>query len=187
MTGFLFGWENWMLFINVTNPLMRTIMEAPYPQGYQMNAMTFFTLARSLGADLTQAYALQIVIALLAIGLASWIWRKESFTDHRVRVAITGLLALCATPYGYTYDAIPLALAIAVLGHAALMPVSMLVLGWLYPLINHVIAMNYHSLGALVPATIAITAIFTLHSRNKAGVQMTIGEPFKASSVKPSR
>jgi hypothetical protein len=162
--------------------MMRAIMEAPFPQDYQMNAMTFFTLARSTGADLMQAYVVQIVVALLAIALASWIWWKEGFADHPTKVAITGLLALCATPYGYTYDAIPLALAIAVLGQARLVPTLLLAVGWLYPMMNHLIAKHY-SIGVLVPVIIAGIAIVNLHprSRNGANVEMKISEPVKAS------
>jgi len=181
VTGVLFGWASWTLFLDVTNPMMRAIMEALYPQGYQMNAMTFFTLARSVGADVMQAYAAQIAAALLAIALASWIWWKERIADHPTKVAITGLLALCATPYGYTYDAIPLALAIAVLWQAGLIPISLLAVGWLYPMINHVVAMHYYSLGALVPITVAVAAIVNLRSRTRAPVDNPASKPIKAS------
>ncbi|TNM60622.1 glycosyltransferase family 87 protein [Aliirhizobium smilacinae] len=180
-TGSLFGWDVWTSFFTVTNPLMRAIMEAPYPQGYHMNAMTFFAMARSFGAGLTVAYGIQILVALVAIGLAVWLWRQKDPADHRIRVAVTGLLALCATPYGYTYDAVPLALAIAILGSRRMLPISLLAIGWLYPLLNHVIAKDYFSLGALVPAAIASVAIWNLRSSRISGDETPTGKGVKAS------
>lgn len=180
-TGSLFGWDAWTSFFTVTNPLMRAIMEAPYPQGYHMNAMTFFAMARSFGAGLTVAYGIQILVALVAIGLAVWLWRQKDPADHRIRVAVTGLLALCATPYGYTYDAVPLALAIAILGSRRMLPISLLAIGWLYPLLNHVIAKDYFSLGALVPAAIASVAIWNLRSSRISGDEIPTAKGVRAS------
>jgi hypothetical protein len=42
-----------------------------------------------------------------------WFWRPANLLDHRSKVAITGALAIVATPYGYTYDTAPLYLAVA--------------------------------------------------------------------------
>lgn len=180
-TGSLFGWDVWTSFFTVTNPLMRAIMEAPYPQGYHMNAMTFFAMARSFGAGLTVAYGIQILMALVAIGLAVWLWRQKDPADHRIRVAVTGLLALCATPYGYTYDAGPLALAVVILGSHRMLPISLLVIGWLYPLLNHLIAKDYFSLGALVPAAIASLAIWNLRSSRISGDEIPTAKGVRAS------
>ncbi len=180
-TGTLFGWDVWAGFFGVTNPLMRAIMEAPYPQHYHMNAMTFFAMARSSGAGLVLSYGIQILVALVSIGLAVWLWRRKDIKDHRTRVAVTGLLALCVTPYGYTYDAVPLALAIVILARCRLVPVSLLATGWLYPLLNHVIARDYFSMGVLVTAAIALVAIWNLRGACLSEDELLGGKTVKAS------
>jgi hypothetical protein len=181
VTGCLFGWDVWASFLGVTNPLMRAIMEAPYPQHYHMNAMTFFAMARSFGAGLALSYGIQIVATLVAIILAAWLWRRKDIEDHVTRVAITGILALCATPYGYTYDAVPLAFAVAILAWQGLVPIPLLALGWLWPLVNHLIAGEFFSIGALVPSAIALVAIWALRPSRKLVEQMSAEKAVKAS------
>ena len=169
-TGMVFGWESWLLFFRETSPMMRAILEASYPQGYQMNAMTFFSLVRSLGGSLAVAYLVQVVLGTAAITAAFWLWKKRNLAQLEVKVVITGLLAFCVTPYGYTYDAIPLAVAVLVLGKQRLVPVSLLALCWLYPLLNHVVAMSYLSLGILAPALIASISVWKLSKERDATV-----------------
>jgi hypothetical protein len=178
-TGALFGWNVWSQFLAETNPLMRSIMEAPYPQGYHMNAMTFFIMVRSLGGGLALAYLVQIALALAAIGTAIWLWRPATVIEPAVKVALTGILTLCATPYGYTYDAAPLSIAVLVLWSRNLVPASLLTLGWLYPAVNHMVAQFFPSIGALVCASVASAALIALRSRQQ--------QDAKASAATPSR
>ncbi len=180
-TGSLFGWDVWVLFLNVTNPVMREIMEAPYPQHYHMNAMTFFSMARSFGAGLATSYSIQILAAFVAIALAVWLWRRKDIEDHRIRVAVTGILALCATPYGYAYDSVPLASGVAILAQARLVPIPLLAIGWLYPLLNHLIARDYYSIGVLVPSAIALVAIWNLHPSRRSAEPILAEKAVKAS------
>jgi hypothetical protein len=172
LSGALFGSEIWPLFFSETNPMMRAILEAPYPQGYHMNAMTVFSLVRSLGAGLGAAYLVQGLFTAIAVAAVIWLWRGGVPVEHDVRVAVTGLLALCATPYGYTYDAIPLAVAVLVLGREQLAPTLLLAIGWLYPLINHVIAKDYPSMGVLVPALMAAASLWAVARRNAGAVPL---------------
>ncbi len=46
----LFGPQVWLGFIEVTRPLMTSILEAPFLQDYQARAVTIFILVRGLGA-----------------------------------------------------------------------------------------------------------------------------------------
>jgi hypothetical protein len=165
VTAVIFGWDVWRLFLTETGPLMRSIMEAPYPQGYHMNAMTFFILARALGADIALAYGTQAIFTAGSVAVAIWLWRTEIAGGHELRVALTGLLALCATPYVYTYDAIPLSMAVMVLLSRNLVSPLLLAVGWLQPLMNHVVARDYISVGALIPAIIVATALIELWRR----------------------
>ena len=112
-SGLLFGFEIWPLFFSETGPLMTRILEAPYPQAYHTHAATLFMTMRSLGAGLPLAYGLQLVACVTAASFALWLWRPANLLDHRSKVAITGVLAILATPYGYTYDSAPLYLAVA--------------------------------------------------------------------------
>ncbi|HWK13456.1 MAG TPA: glycosyltransferase family 87 protein [Rhizobiaceae bacterium] len=112
LTGMLFGFDVWSGFLTETRALMTLIMEAPYPQAYHTHMATFFVLLRSLGAGLELAYAMQACVTVLAIVAAAMLWLPQNAMDHRSRVALTGVLVIIATPYGYTHDTAPLYLAI---------------------------------------------------------------------------
>lgn len=105
-----FGTEPWSLFIAHTLPTMTTILEAPYPQSYHMNSISFFTLARALGADLALAYGVQKLVVFVGVALGWRLWRDTRLTDAH-RAAITLLLILTCTPYGYNYDMVALGFA----------------------------------------------------------------------------
>ena len=113
LTALCFGHESWNLFLTETAPLMRAIMEAAYPQPYHKNAMTVFILVRWAGFDLSGAYLIQGLAIAVCSALSIWLWRPSSDVGHLKRVCITGVLAIIATPYGYSYDAIPLCIAAA--------------------------------------------------------------------------
>lgn len=113
-TSALFGWDVYPLFFERTAPMMRSIMEAGFPQSYQTNAITIFVSVRALGASVGLAYAVQAVAFALCC-LACWhLWRLPS-DDPPMRVAATCCLALLATPYSYTYDMVPLGFAATML------------------------------------------------------------------------
>ncbi len=112
LTGLIFGFHVWSLFLTETRPLMTSIMEAPYPQHFHSHAATVFVLLRSVGAELGPAYAAQGAVALAAAVVTAWLWRPANAIDHPTRVVLTGLLVILATPYGYTYDTTPLYLAL---------------------------------------------------------------------------
>ena len=89
---------------------MTAILEAPYPQPYHANAFTVFFAARMAGSGLTAAYAVQGVGALAAIGATIWLWRPGRMASPGEKAVLTGVLTLLATPYGYTYDGIAVAI-----------------------------------------------------------------------------
>ena len=147
-----FGFDVWALFLSETRPLMTAIMEAPYPQDYQSNAITVFLVARSVGAALGTAYLIQAIAAVAAMAAVVWLWLPSTAIDDRRRAVITATLAIVATPYGYTYDTIPMCVAIAYMfAVVAKPPMALLAIAWLYPLFAH--RLNYEglSVGAIVP------------------------------------
>ncbi|MBL4870396.1 MAG: hypothetical protein JKX72_05530, partial [Robiginitomaculum sp.] len=143
-TGIVFGFDTWTMFFTQTQPLMREIMDAPFMQPYQINAATIFVSMRSFGMGLEQSYFIQGLFAVACIVYGMWIWRKGSNMDHRIRVAISCVLVLLSTPYGYTYDLIPLSVAIGIF--YALLPRLKLpllfALIWLSPAFNHTIVLK---------------------------------------------
>ncbi|MGV1767092.1 glycosyltransferase family 87 protein [Rhizobium rhizogenes] len=154
-TGLLFGFDVWRLFLTETRPLMTAILEAPYPQGYQVNAMTFFMLARSLGLGLAASYSFQAVFSVAAIAATLWLWRGRTTVDHPTKVCLTVVLTLVAMPYGYSYDTIPISVAIAYFFFNYRSSLVFLGIAWLYPLFNHQVAGQLVSLGVLIPAGLA--------------------------------
>lgn len=155
LTGVFFGFDVWRLFFTETATLMRAILEAPYPQLYHANAMTVFILARAAGAGLALAYLVQAIAALAAIGAAVWLWLPSTRVAPGLRAATTAVLALVATPYGYTYDAVPLSVLIAVLVTAPRRPpIVFLAIAWLFPLVAHM--PNFSGVGATVLVPVAL-------------------------------
>jgi len=155
-TGFFLGFEVWPLFVERTGPLMTAIMEAPYPQPYHANAMTVFILARSVGAGTGLAYGAQAAATLAAIAIVVWLWRPSNAIDHRRRVAITATLAIVATPYGYTYDTIPMCVALAYLYATSAQPrLALLGLAWMFPFAVHLLNFQGIGVGVLVPIAVA--------------------------------
>ncbi|MBB4066892.1 glycosyltransferase 87 family protein [Gellertiella hungarica] len=157
VTGLLFGWQVWFDFRTVTLPLMAGIMEAPYPQPYHANAMTVFIMARWLDASVGVAQAIQIIAGLVAAGAAFWLWRPAMQIDPARRIVLTAMLVIFATPYGYSYDAVALAPAVAWgFLHERRIPLIVHAIVWLFPLFVHVI--NLQGIGASVMVPLAYTA-----------------------------
>ena len=137
LTTALFGVESWSLFLAETRPLMKSILEAPWgSQHYQTNGVTPFHLARALGAEVNAAYAVQAAVSLGA-AVAAWrLWRRDG-GDPLLRAAVTALLTILASPYGWTYDLVPLSVALVALAaidrERAPVPLAF---GFLYPALN---------------------------------------------------
>ncbi|MEO5756087.1 MAG: glycosyltransferase family 87 protein [Mesorhizobium sp.] len=167
LTGTLFGFDVWRLFWTETRPLMTAILEAPYPQSYQSNAATMFFLARASGLGLTTAYAMQAVATIAAIAAAIWLWLPWRQAEHRERVVLTAVLATLATPYGYSYDTIGLAVAVAYLFSTnAKAPRLFLALIWLYPSIAHIVTNAGFGVGVLVPLSLSAWMLADIRRRD---------------------
>ncbi|TIP01992.1 MAG: DUF2029 domain-containing protein [Mesorhizobium sp.] len=162
-TGLFFGFDVWWLFLTETRPLMTAIMEAPYPQPYQYNAITVFFTARAIGFGLTAAYCAQAVATIISIALAVWLWRPGRQVSHQQRVALTAVLAILATPYGYTYDTIGLAVAVAMLAAMTSRPPRLiLAICWLWPFVTHYFTWRGYCVAVLVPLFLAAWMLFTI-------------------------
>ncbi|WP_137928996.1 glycosyltransferase family 87 protein [Mesorhizobium comanense] len=174
LTGVSLGFDVWRLFWTETRPLMTAILEAPYPQPYQSNAATMFFLARACGGGLTVAYAMQAVATIAAIAAAVWAWLPWRQAQHGERVVLTAVLATVATPYGYSYDTVGLAVAVAYLFVTrANMPRFFLALVWLYPAIAHLVNGVGLGIGILVPLSLSGWMLADMATRERGSLAPT--------------
>lgn len=168
-TGLLFGFDAWQGFWSVTRPLMTEILEAPFPQGYHANAATLFALVRSLEGSLATAYAVQFTATLAAIFAAIRLWRSNT-TNPQLRVMLTATLTLIATPYGYLYDAVPVAAGIALIVNQQqernILAVVALSALWFMPLLARFMLQFGINTGVLF-ILVAIVALFAASKLNR--------------------
>lgn len=156
-----FGPEAWRGFAGVTQPLMRSILEAPWGAGYHANATTLFMGARRLGVGVGAAYALQAAAGVAAAAIVWRLWRRPA-RDPLLRATTTGLLALLATPYSFSYDLVLLAAAILAIRRAAGNRYDLLLAPlWLWPLVVNVVNVE---LGPLTPLVLAGAAALALRA-----------------------
>ncbi|UCI07973.1 glycosyltransferase family 87 protein [Mesorhizobium sp. B1-1-8] len=167
-TGLFFGFDVWSNFLTETRPLMTGIMEAPFPQPYQSNAVTVFFTARAAGLGLAAAYAIQAIASAAAIAAVIWLWRPGQQVEHRERVVLTAVLAILATPYGYTYDTVSVAVAVALLSTMVSRPPGLLLaICWLYAFVSHILYSVGFCLGVLVPLFLAAWMLFSIWTRGR--------------------
>jgi hypothetical protein len=158
VTALAFGWAVWPRFISETEPLMRAILEAPWPTGFQVNAVSLFMLARALGAALYLAYAVQVAATLAAAAIVWRAWRLPA-VDPIARAALTICLGLLATPYAFSYDLVAYSVAVAALiarGGWRFTPFE--TLAWLWPGVTHAVTQKLAL--PLTPLIVAATAWF---------------------------
>jgi len=167
-TGLFFGFDVWRLFLTETRPLMTAIMEAPYPQPYQYNAITVFFTARAIGFGLTAAYGMQAVATIISIAIVVWLWWPGRQVSHQERVVLTAVLAILATPYGYTYDAIGVAVAVAMLATMVSRPPRLiLAICWLWPFVTHYFTWGGYCVAVLIPFFLAAWMLLSIWTRGR--------------------
>ena len=161
LTAICFGMESWILFFEKTAPMMRAILEAPYPQVYHASSASIFTLVRSFDGSLAAAWICQ-TLAALGAGVFVWrAWRMEC-ADDLARIALTIIATFVATPYAYMYDLTAYCVAILMLIAMTLnnrelslsgIGVSLLMLGfyWFWPeMQNGAVKHTYYQFSAIV-------------------------------------
>jgi hypothetical protein len=105
---------------------------------------------------------------MAAIAAAIWIWLPRRQVEHRERVVVTAVLATLATPYGYSYDTIGLAVAVAYLfSTRSTMPRILLALIWLYPGIAHLVNDAGLGIGVLVPLSLSAWMLADIGRRER--------------------
>jgi hypothetical protein len=93
----LAGWDTWRAFLDVI-PLMRNVVLGES----EHRNVSVFMLAQRLGLDLTAAYAVQMMTALLTAALVAYAWLKDAPLPARNAAVMIGVML--ATPYLQDYD-----------------------------------------------------------------------------------
>jgi hypothetical protein len=163
-----FGWETWRGFFSVTTPMMVSFMEHPPLHLYQRNGVSTFLLARTLGADLTVAYAAQGAATAVAIVMAWRLWRAPC-ADPLLRAATTALLGVMASAYGYTYELFALTLTALVLaardGGRSPALLALLGVAWVWPLLSVFLTVLFYPLTPLVAGAVLFASWRALRAR----------------------
>jgi hypothetical protein len=137
LSGIEFGFQSWAMFWNNVRPYMTGVLQAEW-HGlfYQRMMISPFMAARSYGLGLTASYTLQFAVTLASIVAAWRLWRHPTM-DVNLRTAITVCLSIIASPYGYNYDTVCIAIAVAILATSAtqVQPSNraLFALAWLWP------------------------------------------------------
>ncbi len=160
-----FGWSAWVWYATDVRQFMTAqILDQPYGAAFQRLMATPFILARWMQAPLPLAYTVQM-LATAACAVVAWrAWRMPD-ADPKARMALTGSLALLATPYGFSWDMTGAAIGIAVLADIALetgfcrFEALVLAAAWMWPgwafWLGHA---GFPPLGCLPLAGVAICA-----------------------------
>jgi len=153
----IFGFDVWRDFIAVTTPMMVGYLEHAPLHPYQRNGVSVFLLARTLGADLPLAYAVQAVATACAAFAAWRLWRAPC-ADPLLRASVTALLGVLASAYGYTYElfALTFTALVLVLRDGARSPALLMLLGlaWVWPLLSIFVTVLFYPLTPLVAAAV---------------------------------
>ena len=112
----LFGTSVWQAFLKSTKLTQHIILEQGTTGWKKIQSV--FSLARLWGCDITTSYALQGIVAALALLVTAWVWRRPTTLATRA-AALCGAILL-TTPYLLDYDLVILAVPIAFLARLGL-------------------------------------------------------------------
>jgi hypothetical protein len=109
-----YGADSWTEFLGPGRAEMRVWLQNPYGRNHEMMGTSMFWMARSLGAGVSFAYAMQTLTEAFAAFCAWRLWRDHKFADSD-RIAVTICLCLLASPYSHTADMVGFSVACALL------------------------------------------------------------------------
>ncbi len=112
----LYGAEIWPVFLESATFTREQLIEQGAASFHR--SVSSFAALRLFGAPLALAYAVQATAALAALAVVIWAWRGSG--PQALKSALLVACTLLATPYGWDYDLMLLALPIAWLAVAGL-------------------------------------------------------------------
>jgi len=161
----VYGTATWSAFFS-SAPLTQHIILEQGSTGWK-KIQSVFSLARMWGADISTAYSLQFAVAIMAVGVTSWIWRSKP--PLATKAASLCACLLLTTPYLLDYDLVILSVPLAFLirqgiqnGFIAYEKIILFFL-WLLPLLARNLG------GVFLPLTppllVALLVVSLLHAR----------------------
>jgi hypothetical protein len=161
----LWGPEVWRVYIEVTAPYQRLLLEQGTGLAQFMKPSVFMSL-RLLGADLATSYLAQLlcVILVLAFGLA-YLWHRRRAEADGQTIAVIALASVLLVPYVHIYDLTIVAGAQILMlrqpsGDRVLLPAQAVLFGllWMIPLAG----LMLHLAGLPVAPLVLIAALIML-------------------------
>ncbi len=172
----LFGIEAWQRYIEVAG-WYQTMLLQRFHDFYTIMMASVFAGARTFGLSYPVAMAIQIAVALPAIGAACWAVRRTD--DPCRRAFVLASATVLVTPYAFNYDltAITAALIWVLTGRLPWRPSwsPVYLLAWLAP--SAMMLLNMRGFGAM---PIALIALFVL-SLIEAASMRTVAQAAPAS------
>lgn len=135
------GWETWKAFL-ANLPLAQWMIQHGVAPLHKMP--TVFTGALLAGTGYPIAYILQGIVTLGAAIAVIWVWSRNAIFPLKASALV--LAILLATPYGFEYDLVIMALPLAWLGWEGLRTgwlrgeQTLMLCGWLIPMVAPVVA-----------------------------------------------
>ena len=141
LTMVFFGPACWAAYDVAGSPHAMAVLNAPFdPRAYAGFGVSVFWMLRSLHAGLPAAYAVQGVCTILAMLGAAYIWQRRDLA-RLDQVALTVMLSLLATPYGYGDDMVAWSILLVALAERRGWRIGMLdVLFWIWPMACQIIS-----------------------------------------------
>ncbi|MDE2318947.1 MAG: DUF2029 domain-containing protein, partial [Rhodospirillales bacterium] len=141
LTTSLFGLQVWRIYLTEGLRVSRYMLQIP-PNGHNSEkfGVSVFWMVRSFGGNLYVSYLLQAISSLLSI-LGTWLtWRSRSF-NAEMRVAVTVMLTLMVTPYGYTDDMVAWSAVLALSAYRRQWQLGILdILFWIWPMLCPIVS-----------------------------------------------
>jgi hypothetical protein len=127
-----FGWASWTAYLGPDRTQIQGWLQRPFGSDELLGTSVFW-MARSFGAVLPFAYAIQLFCSAAAAFCTWRLWRRADVARNH-RVAITICLSLLASPYSYTEDMVAYSIACTLLLRRAPAATDVLLsLLWLAP------------------------------------------------------
>lgn len=115
LTLTLFGWPVWQEYLGHGRQGGASLLTATFaPRTAQASGVSVFWMLRSLHASVGLAGAVQLAVTGLIMAGTIWLWAKGRMPVLD-KAALTALLSLLATPYGYTDDMVAASALLAAL------------------------------------------------------------------------
>ncbi|MFA5041326.1 MAG: glycosyltransferase 87 family protein, partial [Bdellovibrionales bacterium] len=108
-----FGLEPWFGFIRGL-PLARGMILENQKDYWLSKMHTVFSAVRTVGGDMQTAYAVQTIVAIVAVLALIYIWNRRKLS-LAIRGSSLCAAILLASPYSFEYDLVLLAIPIALL------------------------------------------------------------------------